>query len=106
MRTMMLILLLAPLALAGVQLENKDLEFNWGVVTRAGTNIEVAENQTIEARVTDPSKLANVGLKGSRKGDRIQLTLISERERKVKLMHVPSGAEVTALVSWLQSQKK
>jgi hypothetical protein len=105
MRSFILLFIAVPLAMAAVLLDNGNLASHFGVQLREGVQVNATENQVLEAVVVNPSRLAKIGLQGARKGDAIQLTLISERERKLRLLHVPSGNEVTALIAWLQKQR-
>jgi hypothetical protein len=70
------------------------LKSQYGVQLAAqGARVVAAVGQTLDATVTNAVTLAKCGLKGDKTGEAIKVTLLEGK--KFKLMHVPSGNEVT-----------
>jgi hypothetical protein len=75
----------------GILVDCQDYLSQAGVRLGSG-QLDLAEGQMIEGTVALPMALARHGLNGVKKGDAVQVTFI--RDRRFKLMHVPSGASV------------
>jgi hypothetical protein len=93
--TILLLAALAALPLAAVTFDTAKFAQATGVRLDGGAKVNMAEGQTLKAKVVNAAVLARLGLKGAKPGEVVQVTLLSTKDKKLKLMHVPSGAEVT-----------
>jgi hypothetical protein len=93
--TPLLLAALAALLLAAVTIDTAKFAQATGVRLGCGAKVTIEEGQTLSARVVNVAVLARLGLKGAGSGEVVQVTLLSVKDRKLKLMHVPSGSEVT-----------
>jgi hypothetical protein len=52
-------------------------------------------DETLVARVVDVTAAARIGLEGLQRNDEMQVTLMGQRDKKLKLMHVPGNQAIT-----------
>jgi hypothetical protein len=77
----------------GIHVEFQDFIAQVGVRLGDGQGqMEFAPDQMIAGAVALPMVLARHGLRGVKEGEAVQVTFI--RDRRFKLMHVPSGVSV------------
>jgi hypothetical protein len=93
--TLLLLAAVAALPLAAVTFDTAKFAQATGVRLDGGAKVNIAEGRTITAKVVNAAVLAKLGLKGAKPGEVVQVTLLSTKNKKLKLMHVPSGGEVT-----------
>jgi hypothetical protein len=93
--TLLLITLMAALPLAAVTFKTAALTQAAGVRLDGGETVNIEEGQIVTGKVVNAEILAKLGLKGARNGDVMRILLLSQRDKKLKLMHVAGGGEVT-----------
>jgi hypothetical protein len=54
-----------------------------------GAKVNIAEGQTLTAKVGNPAALAKLGLKGAKNGQAVEVTW--HGQDRFSLLHVPSG---------------
>ncbi len=57
--------------------------------------MNINEGQTLTAKVLNVAALAKIGLKGAKIGEAVEVLLLSPKDKKLKLMHIPSSQAVT-----------
>jgi hypothetical protein len=92
---LLLIAVVAALPLAAASIDTAKFAQTTGVRLDGGAKLNIAEGQTLTAKVVNAAALAKLGLKGVKNGEVIHVTLLSLKNKKLKLMHVASGAELT-----------
>lgn len=90
---------LTMLLLASLHVNTTKFEAASGVRIEGGETVAIEEGETLAARVVNAATLARTGLRGARNGDAVRVTLLSQRDKKLKLMHVASGGEVTYILT-------
>jgi hypothetical protein len=91
----LLIAALAALPLAAVTFDTAKFAQATGVRMDGGAKVNIAEGQTLTAKVVNATVLAKLGLMGAKSGEAVEVTLVSLTDKKLKLMHVPSNQAVT-----------
>jgi hypothetical protein len=92
----MLLAALVALPLAGETISNKKFVSVAGMQLPDGQDAAIEAGETLVARVVNVAIAARIGFKDLKKGDEVQVTLMSaQRDKKLKLMHVPSNQVVT-----------
>ena len=57
-----------------------------------GAKVNLAEGQTLTAKVVNPATLAKLGLKGDKSGEAVQVTW--HGKKSFSFLHVPSGRKL------------
>ncbi len=92
----MLLAALVALPLAGETISNKKFVSVAGMQLPDGQDAAIEAGETLIARVVNPAIAARIGFKNLKKGDEVEVTLMSsQRDKKLKLMHAPSKQTFT-----------
>jgi hypothetical protein len=93
--TLLILATVAALPLAAATLDTAKFAQVSGVRLDGGAKVTIAEGQTLAAKVVNAATLAKIGLKGAQNGEVVEVILLSPKDKKFKLMHVPSNQAVT-----------
>ena len=90
--TLLILAALAALPLAAVTFDTAKFAQATGVRLDGGAKVNLAEGQTLTAKVVNVTTLAKLGLKGAKTGEAVQVTW--HGKNSFSFLHVPSGRKI------------
>ena len=103
---LLVIAAIVALPLAAATFDNAKFAQATGVRLDGGAKVNINEGQTLTAKVVNVAALAKIGLKGARIGEAVEVLLVSPKDKKLKLMHIPSSQAVTLNYSIIEVEYK